>query len=120
MPRLGIVLASAVTSLFCASGAFQMTRSGQSTPQVGSGGAYTNDSTGAFGQLLCCWFRLLKWCWSHFRTTGRSRLDTRLISKSWGLTKGTTFPIDIVFDGQHQFPKSRNRFKREIDIGSIP
>ena len=102
MPRLGIVLASAITALFCASGAFAAGPFGTIHAAGWSGGAYTNDSTGAFSHCAAG---------SDFSNGVGLILGQQadhawilgFISKSWELTKGTTFPIDIVFDGQHQF-----------------
>src|SRR5436309_1664413 len=101
MGRVAVVLASAITSIFCsnalAAGPF-------GTIHVGTwkGGAFTNDSTGAFahcvvGSDYASGVGLL---------IGQASDHSWILgftSGGWNLTQGTTIPIDIVLDGQTQF-----------------
>jgi S1-C subfamily serine protease len=111
-------LALAVT-LFCASGALAAGPFGTIHVGLWKGGAYTNDSTGAF---------------SHCAAGGDFNNGVGVIlgqhadhtwqiaftSQSWNLPLGQSYPIDIIFDGQAQFRVFGNALTANLISAPLP
>jgi len=102
MIRPAVSLLSAIGLLCSASAAFSGGPVG--TIHVGPwhGGAYTNDSSGSFDHCAAGADYASGVALILSQTATRSWI-IGFANKSWTLTKGTPFPIELVFDGQTQF-----------------
>lgn len=97
-----IVKAALVASLFCASNAFAAGPFGTIHVGVWKGGAYTNDSTGAFSHCAAAagFANGLGLVLGQF---GDHSWSLGFASAAWNLKLGATIPIELVLDGQTRF-----------------
>lgn len=119
MARPASVLMWAISVIFLASRAFAAGPFGTIHVGLWKGGAYTNDSTGAF--MHCA-------AGSDYINgvgviLGQTADHTWLLgftSASWDLTPGTTHPIDLLFDGQAQFRVFGNAVQAKLISAPLP
>jgi S1-C subfamily serine protease len=117
LPKL--LIASTVASLILTSGADARGPFGTINEGLWKGGAYTNDQTGAFSH-----------CGAGAQYVNGvglilSQLADRtwtilFVSKSWNMTLETTYPIDLVFDGQAQFRIYGKAIKPIVIVAPLP
>jgi S1-C subfamily serine protease len=102
MARPAVVLVCAISAILLASRAFAAGPFGTIHVGLWKGGAYTNDSTGAFMHCAAGSDYINGVGLILGQTADHSWL-LGFTSASWDLTPGTTHPIDLLFDGQAQF-----------------
>ena len=100
--KVAFIRAGMVAGVFCASSAFAAGPFGTIHVGAWKGGAYTNDSTGAFGYCAVISGYSSGVGLLVGQLSDRSWL-LGFTSLSWNLTPGTTIPIELTLDGQAQF-----------------
>jgi hypothetical protein len=119
MARPAIVFVSAIAGAFWTSSTLAAGPFGTIHIGLWRGGAYTNDSTGAFSHCAA----------QSEHVNGVSLLIGQFADHTWSLglgsssanmTPGATFPIDIVFDGQTQFRVVGNAANSKLISAPLP
>jgi cold shock CspA family protein len=119
MRSLGLVRACLVATVLNTTNALAAGPFGTIHVGLWKGGAYTNDSTGAFMHCAAGSDYVNGVGLILGQQADRSWL-LGFISASWDMTQGTTYPIDLIFDGQAQFRVFGNAVNPKLISAPFP
>ena len=117
--RVGLLVSALASTLLASPSAFAAGPFGTIHVGYWQGGAYTNDTTGAFSHCAA------SANYVNGLTLGISQNTQRtwsigFLSPTWNLPEGQSFPIDLTFDGHSQFRIFATSTHEKLITGILP